>query len=402
MGETSLKKTPLHSWHASAHAKLAPFAGFEMPISYPAGEIAEVKAVRTKAGLFDISHMGQIFVSGTAAREYLDFVSVRDLSPLKLGEARYTLACDHQGRPLDDLIIYRLPDKTGKDGDEKFMIVSNASNVVCIHKWLVGNKKVFKDQMTAGETLRVSFDPEKYAFFALQGPLSESIMQELVEFDELPQKNYSCGYLTVDAAFCIVMRSGYTGEDGFEILVPTVHAEAIWELLLDAGSSYGILPCGLAARDVLRLEAGMPLFGHEIDAEHDPISAGLKVGRDKPVVNFVNEKGEKRNFIGYGVLKKIADKEIVRPTLHAFVVGKGRIPRAGCDVYEFDENPKKIGYLTSAGPSPTLGKNIALGYLSEPYEPGERVLIRIGSTNYVAEVVKPPFYKRRKASEPGK
>jgi aminomethyltransferase len=147
----------------------------------------------------------------------------------------------------------------------------------------------------------------------------------------------------------------------------------------------------LAARDILRLEAGMPLYGHEISEERDPISAGL--GR---YVNFTDAKGEKRHFIGADALKKIADGKDKKPTLHAFVLEKGRIPRAGCEVYEFAEDPKKIGVLTSAGPSPTLGKNIALGYLLEPYGVEEFVLIQIGNTKHVATVAKPPFYRRKK------
>jgi len=384
--EEKLLRTPLYDWHVSHHAKMAPFAGFEMPISYPppAGEVNEIKAVRTKAGLFDISHMGQIFVSGSAAREFLDLISVRDLSKLVPGMAKYTLACDHQGRPIDDLIIYQLPCKMPK-GEESFLVVSNASNYKRIFSWLKGVRKGFRDYMGPDETLRMSDDSDAYALIALQGPLSENILMGISVYDELPTKNYSCAYTFVADYHMLVLRSGYTGEDGFEIVCPVSYAEDVWKALIDEGSNYGMLPCGLASRDVLRLEAGMPLFGHEVDADHDPVSAGL--GR------YVECAG--RKFIGSDALAQIKSGNVIKPKLHAFVMEKGRIPRAGCAVLSGD-GLVKIGYLTSAGPSPTLGKNIALGYLHTSRPEGSEVLIEIGGKGYPAVVTKAPFYKAKK------
>ncbi len=382
MTET-LNHTPLYDWHHSHGAKMAPFAGFEMPISYPSGAVAEIKAVRTKAGLFDISHMGQIFVSGTASREFLNFVTVRDLDPLTPELARYTLACGENGFPIDDLIVYFI--RPLGNGEELFLVVSNASNVDKVYRFFTSVRNNYKGYLTAGETLRLSNDSSHYALLALQGPLSEKILSKVSSLEDLPKKNYSCRYATVSGRRVLVMRSGYTGEDGFEILVPNKWAQELWEDLLECGESDGLIPCGLASRDVLRLEAGMPLYGHEIGPDHDPISAGL--GR------YVDTG--KSPFIGQKALEKMK-KEHSSPTLHGLTMEKGRVPRAGCDVYDASVGGQKIGSLTSAGPSPTLELNIAMGYLNTPHAIGQEVFVEIGTKRYSAVIAKIPFYKRAK------
>jgi len=391
MSEKELLKTALHEWHVSHKATMAEFAGFDMPIRYPAGELAEIKAVRTKAGLFDISHMGQIFVFGTAARDFLNYVVTRNLYPMKVGEAKYALACNEHGYPIDDLIIYLMSARADFSldtnvYDEEMLVVVNASNVSRVYKWLRSLKLGFEDMLADWETLAIANRSEKYSLFALQGPMSETILAQITDFDKIPRKNYSCAKLEVAGHDTIVLRSGYTGEIGFEILCHNEDAENLWDALVEVGTQYGMLPCGLAARDVLRLEAGMPLYGHEISEAHDPISAGL--GR---YVSFQKEK-----FIGKDALLHVSKGEWVRPKLHAFVSEKGRIPRVGCEIFSTVESHDCIGYVTSGGFSPTLGKNIALGYLWAPHDIGAEVVFEIKGIRCLAVVVASPFYRRPK------
>ena len=358
---------------------MAEFAGYSMPIIYPTGALKEIKAVREKAGLFDISHMRPIFVKGTLALEFLDFIDTRNLSDMKIGDARYGIVCNDLGEPLDDIIVYML-------GGQSFLVISNASNGTRIVEHLRKKKTQYA---LSNEQVAIADGFDKYGFISLQGPNAEEILAKAMTRADIPKKYYSCGYGLPFGYHSLVAKTGYTGEAGFEILCPKIYAIEIWTKLLDVGEPLGLIPTGLAARDTLRLEAGMPLFGHEMDKEHDPISAGLE--------KFVDL--EKMFFIGKDALLKIRDKKNTKPHEYfcAFIMEKGRVPRHGDIVFDMLEGwTEEIGKLTSAGFSPTLEKNIAMGYVTMGLGIGVQVFIKIGGKLYPATVTKLPFYKRAK------
>jgi aminomethyltransferase len=374
---SELLKTPLTDWHVQNGAKMAEFAGYSMPISYPSGALKEIQAVRNFAGLFDISHMRPIRVDGTLAQEFLDFVDTRDLSEMKVGDAKYGIVCNDFGEPLDDIIVYMLE-------KENFLVISNASNGTRIVEHL---RKVKIQNKLSNEQVTITDGLGKFGFLSLQGPNVEKILSG---YSLLPKKYYSCAQVNLFGYPALVAKTGYTGEVGYEMLCSKMHAIEIWTKLLEAGVSSGLIPCGLASRDTLRLEAGMPLFGHEMDKDHDPISAGLDWA-----VNF-----GKMYFIGKDALLKVSNGTSKKPReyFHAFVMDKGRVPRHGDLVVQDIGGVKhKIGKLTSAGFSPTLGKNIAMGYLQWKLPIGEDVCIEISGKLYPAKITKRPFYKREKS-----
>ncbi len=382
---SELLKTPLSDWHKANGARMAEFAGYSMPINYPAGALKEIKAVREAAGLFDISHMRPIVVEGLSARSFLNYVDTRDLSRMKPGDALYGIACNDAGEPIDDLIVYQNP--FSEKERESFLVISNASNGTQVHRHLCGVKKAFD---MPDEHVKIEDGLDQYGFLSLQGPNAEKILAKAIHLEEaIPQKYYSCQYALIFGYFALVAKTGYTGEAGFEILCDKEVTQEIWAKLLEVGEPYGLIPCGLASRDTLRLEAGMPLFGHEMDADHDPIMAGL--GK---YVNF--EKP--RYFLGKWSLKNVLEGKSSKPReyLHAFIMEKGRVPRHGDKLFLKDEDNLKIGKLTSAGFSPTLEKNIAMGYTDRELSFDSEVLIEIGGKLYPATVTKLPFYKKAK------
>ncbi|MFA5831248.1 MAG: glycine cleavage system aminomethyltransferase GcvT [Candidatus Paceibacterota bacterium] len=377
---TELLKTPLSDWHIANGAKMAEFAGYSMPINYPVGALKEIKAVREAAGLFDISHMRPIFVEGTLARNFLNFIDTRDLSQMKVGDAKYGIVCNNRGEPLDDIIVYML-------GHDKYLVISNASNGDVIVKHL---REVKKAYALRNEQVKITDGFGEYGFISLQGPKAEEILRYITPEWNIPKKNYSCSpSVFVGGVSTLLARTGYTGEAGFEMLFRKKSTAYLWNRILELGKKYNVLPCGLAARDTLRLEAGMPLFGHEMDKVHDPITANL--GR---YVDF-NKNGY---FLGKTALEKVRDGKANKPReyFHAFVMEKGRVPRHGDAIYYEQETSFSIGKLTSAGFSPTLQKNIAMGYVKYEYDPGEQVYVDIGGKLYPATVTKLPFYKRAK------
>ena len=393
---SELLKTPLTDWHIENGAKMAEFAGYSMPIYYPTGALKEIQAVRNFSGLFDISHMRPIFVEGTLAREFLDFIDTRDLSGMKKGDAKYGIVCNEAGEPIDDIIVYML-------SANRFLVISNAANGTRVYEHMRNVKMRYR---LSNSQVTFIDGRGKFGFISLQGPCAEAILSEAMPHATIPKKYYSCRYGLPFGYLSLVAKTGYTGESGFEILCRKTHTIEIWTRLLEVGCLDDIIPAGLAARDTLRLEAGMPLFGQEMDKDHDPITAGLGWA-----VNFTDNY-----FIGKYALEKVRDGKVDPASpkatqgkyFHAFIMGKGRVPRHGnrvmmtSSVFEkagtssTSDTVVEIGKLTSAGYSPTLGKNIAMGYLAKEFPIGTGVFIEIEGKFYEAKVTKHPFYKRVK------
>lgn len=383
---SELLKTPLTPWHVQYGAKMAPegFAGFDMPLYYPTGWLKEVHAVRNFAGLFDISHMRPIFIDETIAREFLNFIDTRDLSGMKKGDAKYGIVCNKSGEPIDDIIVYML-------SDNRFLVISNASNGASVIEHL---RKVKTKYSLSNRQVTITDGLGKYGFISLQGPNAEKILEKAMFCGtEIPKKYYSCAYGLPFGYLSLIAKTGYTGENGYEILCLKEHTIEIWVKLLEAGEPFGLIPAGLASRDTLRLEAGMPLFGHEMDKDHDPITAGLEWA-----VNFKTNEGEKRYFIGQDALLRVRNGTSKKPReyFHAFVMNKNRVPRHGDSLYLIPNEEALIGKLTSGGFSPTLGKNIAMGYTDRELAIGEEVYVDIFGKFQAMTVTKLPFYKRAK------
>jgi aminomethyltransferase len=366
------RRTALDAVHRALGATMTDFAGWDMPLRY-GSERDEHTAVRTRAGLFDLSHMGEITVTGPHAAELLDYALVGRLSAVAVGRARYTMICREDGGILDDLIVYRLADR-------EYLVVANASNAQTV-----------LDALTArapGFDAAVRDDRDAYALIAVQGPSAAGVLGSLTDADLDGLKYYAGLPGTVAGASALIARTGYTGEDGFELFVRPEDAVAVWEALTGAGRDAGLIPCGLSCRDTLRLEAGMPLYGHELSTGRTPFDAGL--GR---VVKFDKPVG----FVGRAALEQAAERAAGAPPrkLVGLVAEGRRVPRAGYAVVAGDA---VIGEVTSGAPSPTLGKPIAMAYVdaahAEPGTPGVGVDIRGSHEPY--EVVALPFYKRER------
>jgi aminomethyltransferase len=367
------RRTALDALHRALGATMTDFAGWDMPLRY-ASEREEHQAVRTRAGLFDLSHMGEITVTGPQAGELLDHALVGHLSALAVGRARYTMICAPDGGILDDLIVYRL-------GDQEFMIVANASNAQTVLDAVTAR--------AAGFDAAVRDDRDAYALIAVQGPESPGILKSLTDADLDGLKYYAGLPGTVAGVPALIARTGYTGEDGFELFVSPADAEPLWRALTEAGAAAGLVPCGLSCRDTLRLEAGMPLYGHELTTELTPFDAGL--GR---VVKF-DKPGD---FVGREALAVAAEKAAATPPrkLVGLVARGRRVPRAGYPVV--DSSGAVIGEVTSGAPSPTLGMPIAMAYVDAAHAaPGtDGVAVDIRGAHEPHEVVALPFYKRER------
>jgi aminomethyltransferase len=358
-----LKRTPLADEHRALGARMVPFAGWEMPVQY-AGVKAEHLAVRTDAGLFDVSHMGELFVTGPGALAAVDRLVTNDLSALAVGHALYTCACNEAGGILDDLIVYHL-------AEGRVLVVCNAGNRAKIAAH-------FADRL-AGVTFEDASD--SLSLLALQGPASLAIAEAAgaPELRELPH------FGTTEATLCgrrvRVARTGYTGEDGFEILVENDGATTLWNGLLEVGGPKGLVPVGLGARDTLRLEACLRLYGNDIDESTNPFEAGLA---------FTVKLGA-GDFLGKEALVRIKADGLARKLVGIEMIGKG-IARHGYPVLSGGE---PVGHVTSGGPCPTLNKNLGLCYVPVSLARlGQRVDIEIRGKAIEAHVVKTPFYKR--------
>jgi len=356
-------KTALYDTHVKANGKIVPFAGYMLPVQY-SGVIAEHMAVRTKAGLFDVSHMGEFICKGEDAFNNLQMLLTNDFTNMVAGQARYSPMCNEQGGTVDDLIVYKIKDYT-------YFIVVNASNKDKDYAW-----------MTAHQFGEVSFEDisSNTSQIALQGPRAYEILIKLTKEEYIPKKYYYCVFDAVVAGMkCIVSQTGYTGEDGFEIYLSNEDAPKMWEALMEAGREFGIIPCGLGARDTLRLEAAMPLYGHEMDDTIDPLETGLAFG----------VKMQKKDFIGK---KAIEEKgPLTRKRIGLKVLGRGII-REHEEVYA---NEKLIGHTTSGTHCPYLGYPVAMALVDINYiEIGTKVEVLVRGRKVEAEVVKLPFYKK--------
>jgi aminomethyltransferase len=366
------RPTPLRAVHERLGATLTGFAGWLMPLRY-GSETAEHRAVRGAAGLFDLSHMGEIAVSGPGAAAALDYALTGHLSALKPGRARYTMICAPDGGVLDDLIVYRL-------ADTEFLVVANAANTRVVAAAL--------RERAASYPARVDDKTGDYALVAIQGPHASRILQPLTDIG-LDQVRYYAGQQAVVAGCEVLLaRTGYTGEDGFELFTSPGDAEPVWMALTRAGEADGLVPAGLAARDTLRLEAGMPLYGNELGADVTPFDAGL--GR---VVVF----GKPGDFVGRAALAERAQATSPR-VLAGLTVGSRRVPRHGYRVL-WDGQP--CGTVTSGAPSPTLGVPIAMAYLdpgtarlTAQETAGARLAVDIRGSAEPARIAELPFYHR--------
>lgn len=366
------KKTSLHAQHAALGASFTDFGGWDMPLKY-GSELAEHKAVRETAGLFDLSHMGEVWVEGPEAAKFLNSALAGNMAIMKIGRAKYSVICNEAGGIIDDLITYRR-------GEEKFLVVPNAGNAPVVAAALA--------ERAAGFDVVVTDASAETSLVAVQGPNSVAILHELADdatkaiISEMPY--YAADEATIGGFDVLLARTGYTGEDGFELYLPNEQAPALWEALMKAGASHGLTPAGLACRDSLRLEAGMPLYGNELSLEGNPFEANLG-----PIVSFKKEE----DFVGRSALEAIKAEGAKK-----VLVGlKGLGRRAGRGGYPVSIDGTQIGAVTSGQPSPTLGYPVALAYVEPQHaEIGTKVDVDLRGKPEAFEVVALPFYTRAK------
>ena len=365
---TDLKRTPLYEQHKKAGGRIVPFAGWEMPVQYT-GITDEHQAVRTAAGLFDVSHMGELEMSGQYAAQVVDYLITNDASKLAVGQALYTCACNEKGTILDDLIVYRA-------GDQSFLIVCNAGN----HEKMAAHfAKAAKDHCDFKDK------SSETALIALQGPKAFDVLAkcgaDAAKLVEL--KSFTFRDVVIANVRCTAARTGYTGEDGVEIFCAWNDAPQLWEQLLELGGPLGLKPAGLGCRDTLRLEARLSLYGNDIDETTNPLEAGL---------GWVVKLG-KADFVGKAALEAIKAKGLTRKIVGFEVTGRG-IARHGYPLRDLEG--KEVGLCTSGSPCPTVGKNLGLGYLPTAMtDVGTKFFVDCRGKNIEAVVVPTPFYKRK-------
>jgi aminomethyltransferase len=365
-----LRKTHIYAYHAE-HGNVVDFGGFAMPVWYE-GIIAEHKAVREACGIFDTSHMGRVYAEGPDVVKFLDFVDTNDITSLTDGKGIYGNMCKPDGGIVDDLIVYRM-------SAEKFLVVYNAGNRAKDFSWLQKNTKGFKVKLTDMS--------DKIGMIAIQGPKAVEVLSKISATDPAAIERFNIAPLKISGIDCLAARTGYTGEDGFEVFIlddpvatPTKSLK-VWNDMVVAGAK----PCGLGARDSLRLEAGLWLYGNDIDETTNPIEAGLK---------WVVKMKKPSYFNGRRALEAIIEKGVTR-TLVGIELTEPGIPRHGYEVYDGE---KLIGKVTSGGVAPTLAKSIALAYLPPEYkEPGKEVMVKIRANLIKGKIVKHhPFYDETK------
>lgn len=365
------RRTPLHERHEALGASFTDFGGWLMPVRYTS-DLAEHHAVRTTAGLFDISHMAEFTVDGAGAGEFLDYALAGRLSTIPVGKAKYSLVLDAGGGIVDDVIVYRL-------ADERFFVVANAGNRAPVAEALA--------ERAGGLDVVVTDVTDDYALIAVQGPAALAILGEVDGIAEIGRALADLPYYAAtDASFrgsaLLIARTGYTGEDGFELYIRVADAGALWDALLAAGEPHGLVPAGLAARDTLRLEAGMPLYGHELSLDIVPAQAGL--GR---VV-----AADKDDFVGQVGLATVVSTDA--PVLVGLTADGKRAGRAGYSVLSGDD---VVGEITSGALSPTLGHPIAMAFVAPAASaPGTELTIDVRGTRIPATVTALPFYRRTK------
>ncbi len=368
-GILKLKRTPLYEQHRELGARLVEFGGWEMPVQY-SSILAEHEAVRTHAGLFDVSHMGEFKVEGAGALAFLQSLVPNDVARLAVQQALYTQFCKDDGNVIDDLLIYRL-------AEEQYMLVVNAGNIEKDLAWVKEHGKHLQG-------VTITDQSDFTALLALQGPEAQAILQSLTEVDLASIRYYHCEAGLVDGVHCLISRTGYTGEDGFELYCAPVDVAELWQKLLTTGKSYGLLPAGLGARDTLRLEAALCLYGHELDEQTNPLEASL---------GWTVKLKKADAFIGRSVLQQVKEQGPQKRLIGIEMVDRG-IARGGYALYE---NEQQIGVVTSGAPGPTVGKNIALGYIDAAHAvEGTMLQVDIRGKHLTARIVPLPFYKRQK------
>lgn len=363
-------RTPLHAAHLAAGAKMVPFGGWDMPVQY-SSILAEVRVVRTASGIFDVSHMGRLYISGPDAGAFLDWVVTGGASTLAMGRARYSLVCNESGGVIDDTVYYRL-------AEDEYLLVCNAGNRTAVVSWF---HRWIKERFP--HTCSMDDRTASTALLAFQGPQTPKVIDRLCQLDDGQSPSslryFSWGQGTFLGKPAFVSRTGYTGEDGFEIGVDAGDAVLVWSSLVDQGA----VPCGLGARDVLRLEAGLPLHGHELNATITPLEGGLE--------RFVRFDKE---YIGSEALLNQRDHGVVRKLVGLKLPGRSA-PRAG---YRILDQGKEVGKVTSGSFSPTLDMSIAMGYVLVRHAvSGHELLVEIRERLASSEVVSLPFYKRRRS-----
>jgi aminomethyltransferase len=364
-----LMKTPLNAAHRALNAKMVDFGGWDMPVQYPGGILAEHEAVRTRAGLFDVSHMGEIRVKGPGALALVEHLTPNAVSKLLIGQVHYTAFLYENGTFVDDLLVYR-------EGEQEFLLVVNAGNSDKDFAWVQQHASAFDCSV-------VNESPDT-GQIALQGPLSLSILQPLTQTPLAPMGYYFFTHGEVAGVRCLISRTGYTGEDGFELYCAADDTERLWNAVLEAGKPKGLSPAGLGCRNTLRLECKMALYGHEIDDTIHALEAGL---------GWI-VKLDKGAFIGREALLAAKSAPAPRKLVGFKTLEKRDIARDHMPVVQ---DGKQIGFVTSAAPSPTCGINLGLAYVpTDLARIGGRLQIEIRGRAVEAEIIPTPFYKRQK------
>jgi aminomethyltransferase len=360
-----MQQTELHGRHERLGAKFIEFAGWEMPVEY-SGSRKETISVRTSAGLFDVSHMGEIEINGRDSASFCQWITTNDIGKLRDFQAQYTMLCNHEGGVIDDVIVY-------KYSDEYFLICVNAVNTAKDFEWIGSVQGEFKV-----EVLNKSFE---YSQLALQGPQSENIICDAFGSNFSDLRRFHFLQLKWNDIDLMIARTGYTGEDGFEMFIPWGNATEVWEAILDRSSEYNILPSGLSARDILRIEMAYPLYGHEINEDINPIESGL--GRYVRI--------DKGDFIGKRALVRVLEIGPKKKLIGFEMIDRG-IPRQG---YPVLMGEVQLGTVTSGTLSPTLDKSIGLALLNNDAAVGEDLDIEIRGTRRKSRIVSTPFYKKK-------
>ena len=367
------KKTPLYDVHVALGAKMVPFAGFAMPVQY-SGIRQEHEAVRKAVGLFDVSHMGNFFVTGDGAKGFLQRVTVNNVDKLADMDAQYSALCYHNGTVVDDILVYRL-------APDRFKLVVNASNIDKDFAWLEGLRK----EDPEGDSVELWNASDALGILSLQGPNALAVAAAVMEKDPAEVATYKAGLGKVLGVDTLYSRTGYTGEDGFEFFPENPQIPGLWKALLEAGSKHGILPIGLGARDTLRLEAGYSLYGHELTDKTNLIEAGLSWITDLNKGEFVGRPALAPKAQPGGLERKVVGIEM----LELAIPREGAIIRAG---------GADVGVVTSGTMSPTLGKGIAMAYVAPAHAKiGTELEVVIRDAGKKAKVVSRHFYKRPKA-----
>lgn len=372
MQTETIKQTPLFPLYAKYGGKTIDFGGWELPVQFTS-IIEEHHAVRTKAGLFDVSHMGEIIIKGPGAKAFVQSLITNDIHLIEKNQALYAAMCYPHGGTVDDLLVYKME-------EDEYLLVINASNISKDFAWILDQRK--------DPNLIIKNISDKVAQLALQGPKAEKVLQMMTAFDlsEIKTFRFRKG-VELAGIKTLISRTGYTGEDGFELYLPAEDAPALWDEILAVGKEEGVLPCGLGARDTLRFEARLPLYGQELGEDISPLEASI---------GFAVKLNQDEDFIGKEALRKQKEEGVPRKLVGIEMIGRG-IPRNGYPVYQAGSSAESepIGYVTSGTQSPTLKKNLGLALLrTEDAVVDNEVDVEIRGKRIKAKIVKTPFYKR--------